>query len=92
MEETVCYFSQTCRKLADMAGALQVMTLAQGNKYKEEHFIKKQTQELRLKLLGAHGSRGAGAAFDQLILKRGLGCSLFTLTGDMDTETQLSAM
>lgn len=59
MEKTVCYFSQTCRKLADMARALQVMTLAQGNKYKEEHFIKKQTAaELRLKLLGAPGSRG----------------------------------
>lgn len=58
MEKTVCYFSQTCRKLVDMAGALQVMTLAQGNKYKEEHFIKKQTAELCLKLLGAHGSQG----------------------------------
>lgn len=58
MEKTVCYFSQTCRKLADMAGALQVMTLAQGNKYKEEHFIKKQTAELCLKLLGAHRSQG----------------------------------
>lgn len=57
MEKTVCYFSQTCRKLADMAGALQVMMLAQGNKYKEERFIKKQTAELRLKLLGAHGSQ-----------------------------------
>lgn len=52
-----CYFSQTCHKLADMARALQVMTLAQGNKYKEEHFIKKQTAELRLKLQGALGSQ-----------------------------------
>lgn len=58
MEKTVCYFSQTCRKLADMARALQVMTLAQGNKYKEEHFIKKKTAELCLKLLGAHRSQG----------------------------------
>lgn len=57
MEKTVCYFSQTCRKLADMAGALQVMMLAQGNKYKEERFIKKQTAELCLKLLGAHRSQ-----------------------------------
>jgi len=53
-----CYFSQTCRKLADMAGILQVMTLAQGNKYKEGHFIKKQTAEFCLKLLGAHRSQG----------------------------------
>jgi len=74
-----------------MAGALQVMTLAQGNKYKEEHFMKKQTAELRLKLLGAHGSQGAGAAFDQLILKRGLGCSLFTRIRDTETEAHLSA-
>lgn len=57
MEKTVCYFSQTCRKQADMAGALQVMMLAQGNKYKEEHFIMKQTAELCLKLLGTHRSQ-----------------------------------
>lgn len=57
MEKTVCYFSQTRCKLADMAGALQVMMLAQGNKYKEERFIKKQTAELRLKLLGARRSQ-----------------------------------
>lgn len=92
MEKTVCYFSQTCGKLADMARALQVMTLAQGNKYKEEHFIKKQTVEPCLKLLGAHRSQGAGAAFDQLILKQGLECSLFTHTRDRETETQLTAL
>lgn len=33
---------------------------------------------------------GAGVAFDQLILKKGLGCSLFAHTRDIETETQLS--
>lgn len=58
MEKTVCYFSQTCRKLADMARALQVMTLAQGNKYKEELFYQEASNramfEAAWKLTG-HG-------------------------------------
>lgn len=37
------------------------------------------------------GHRGAGTVFDQLILKRGLGCSLFNHTRDMEGEPQLLA-
>ncbi|MED6244262.1 hypothetical protein ATANTOWER_001620 [Ataeniobius toweri] len=70
-ERTVCYFAQTCRKLADMARVLQVMASAQGNKYKEGHFIKKQTAKLYLNLLGARGSQGAVAVLDQLIVEAG---------------------
>lgn len=87
MEKTVCYFSQTCRKLADMAGALQVMMLAQRNKYKEERFIKKQTAELCLKLVGACGSQRCWGCIWPTHLETG---SLFTYTGDIETETQLS--
>lgn len=48
--------------------------------------------ELCLKLQGAgRVTRSWGAAFDHLILKGSLGCSLFTNTGDTETTTQLSA-
>lgn len=69
-----CYFSQTCRKLANMAGALRVMMLSEGNKHKEVRFIKSRVWSCS----GFTGHRGAGPAFDQLHLKSGLGCSLFT--------------
>lgn len=87
MEKTVCYFSQTCRKLADMAGALQVMMLAQRNKYKEERFIKKQTAELCLKLVGARGSQRYWGCIWPTHLETG---SLFIHTRDREMETQLS--
>ena len=57
-----------------MAGALRVMTPAQGNKHKRERYISRHTARALREAAGMPlGHRGAGASFDQLILKRGLG-------------------
>lgn len=82
-----CYFSQTCRKLANMARPLQVMMLSEGNKYKEVRFI----GSCFCGCSGFTGHRGAGAAFDQLHLKSGPGCFLLR-PSDGDIETQLSCV
>lgn len=80
-----CYFSQTCCKLPNMAEALQVMMVSEGNKHKEVRFIKSRVWSCS----GFTGHRGDGAAVDQLHLKSGLGCSLFT-PGDAEKELTFS--
>lgn len=69
-----CYFSQTCCKLPNMAGALQVMMLSEGKEHKEVCFFKSRVWSCS----GFTGHRGDVAAVDQLHLKSGLGCSFFT--------------
>lgn len=43
-----CYFSQTRRNLANMARALQVMMLSEGNKHKRGPFYREPRLKLRL--------------------------------------------